>query len=938
MTSFLEEKIRHIFNHHKDEIENISIIIPNRRAGIYIQKYLSKCFKTAFFSPEILTIQDWVNLNTKERILSNTELLFILFEVHQELEGTSSQDFETFMQWGKTILADFDDIDKYLLDSEEVFLNLSSIKQLESWDLSKEEMSDEQLKFQLIWEKLPNYYKNLSEKLAKDNSTYSGKAYKLFYSRLEKISLKKHTYFLGFNAVSKVEKEIMKKMMDMKIATVIFDIDQYYFSNSDHEAGYFYRQITKEWDVKPETTNHFNQIPKKFEIIETTQQVGQAKIAGAIVENLLASGEKSKDIAVVLADETLLIPLSRSLPSSIETANITMGWPLKFSLLKGFLDIVFDMQFNFERFKSDGLYHKTLLNLIQHPFAQDLLEDKDIKPKLQEKLAESNSIFVDLHYLEDISSHFSKLEMVLKPWGKDNSMRIDVFDQLTKLFYHCFKKDSKREMDLEIIYQFNQGLKKFKNVLLQHDVDLSMRSFKMLFFQFWQNESLSFYGNPIDGLQLMGILETRTLDFKNVIIVGMNEGNLPKPTLTTSFIPRDLRLHLNLPTEEDRQAIYAHHFYRLLHRSTSIYMTYNSAAENLGNHEKSRYISQLENELDRTIHQFKSYTYLAEDEKAEISDTCYTSTAEVQDRLDTLLKVGLSPSAINKFITCPLDFYYRYILKFKEKDEVEENIESSTLGTKIHTVLQKIIEDNFKDGDEYHPLEIAVLQKENNIKSIENRLISAYLEKDGGKKFNLSDLKYGQNKLSFDVSRKFIGSFLNKQISELKSATDVVRPQFLEEKIHTEFDCKIKGEKKTIRIGGTADRIDKIGGHYRILDYKSGNSDQSKLKLSSNTKSEDWMYDLMRDPTKRNARQLLMYGLMFRSRFPDKTPFSAGIISMIKISDWIHQLKLNGEEFISDELLELFKEALIELIAEMYSEDFEFKHNPDSKYCQHCGK
>jgi ATP-dependent helicase/nuclease subunit B len=486
---------------------------------------------------------------------------------------------------------------------------------------------------------------------------------------------------------------------------------------------------------------------------------------------------------------------------------------------------------------------------------------------------------------------------------------------------------------MEMLLQFSKGVEKFEKIILTYDVELSLKGFKQLFFQFWQNETVSFLGNPIDGLQVMGILETRALDFENLIILGMNEGNLPKSNFAQSFIPRDLRLfEKQLPTEEDRQAIFAHHFYRLLHRASNVFMTYNSNAEGLGSGEKSRFIIQLENELDRSVgHSLDSFTYAGKDVSAHTSETVYHSTKEVQERLDALLDRGLSPSALNKLVNCPLDFYYRYVLRFDEKSDIEESIESSTFGTKIHQVLQDIIEDNFKDGDSFKALSIDILEKER--KKIRERLEKVYLEDENSKNFSKSDLKYGQNKLSFDVSVRFIDAFLIEQIKELKNTTDSIIPIDLEKEIMAEIPFR----SGKIKIKGNADRIDKVGGIYRILDYKSGKCDDKKVELPKGIWGEGKWESFMRDPKKSYARQLLMYALMFRQSFPDSKPFLAGIISMVNIRSWIQSVRsVEIDELLEDKVLDRFQEEVVSLIEEMYDSNFEFKHDIESKYCQHC--
>ena len=515
-------------------------------------------------------------------------------------------------------------------------------------------------------------------------------------------------------------------------------------------------------------------------------------------------------------------------------------------------------------------------------------------------------------------------------WSNPLKDGFDAFNTLVQALYEALTEVKNSDVDLEIIYHFSKGYKKFEQIAAVYPRALNLKSFKKLFYQFWQEESLSFLGNPIDGLQIMGILETRALDFDNLIILGMNEGNLPQTNVINSMIPRDLKLFHDLPIEDDRQAIFAHHFYRLIQRSKTIYMTYNSSSDGMGSNEKSRFIIQLENELDKKYgHTLAQYTYSTNDKAADLNTTSYPSNAIVRAKLDEKLKFGLSPSALNKLITCPLDFYYRYILDMRENKVVEENIESSTFGTKIHEVIEKIMRDNF--FDKKIQLDAAVLANEK--KNIPTYLKTAYLEN-----FTEGDLKFGQNKLSFDVSIKFINEFVDQQIKEIKASKSPIFIKDLERNISATYEWNINGEKKTIVLSGNADRIDQIGSIYRIIDYKSGKCDKSKIGIDNKILNAGEMEKFLQNPKKGYGRQLLMYALMFRQTYPEINAFSVGIVSMINISDWVQYPQFTKDKIplITNELLDSFEEELHYLIEELYSDEFQFVHNANADYCEHC--
>jgi hypothetical protein len=942
MDTFLGEVCQKIYDNHKDELDEIAIIIPNRRASVYIHKHLSDYFNTPFFAPKITTINEWVDENTAEEIISQTELLFLLFDIYVEVDKEEAEDFDSFLKWGKIILSDFDEIDRYNVSPKEIFRDLRNIKDIDNWSFDlitpsshglkkPDHLSDGQKKYADLWDRLPIYYEKLNQKLDAIQTTYQGRAYQDFAKRthLSNPSAYKHYYFIGFNALSRAEEQIFENLTRQKIATVYFDVDKHYINNFEHEAGHFYRKLNKKNRFNNDVGHEINKSKKSFEIIETAQQVAQAKIAGNIIKDL--TPEQLNNTAIVLADETLLIPLSKSLPLDIKKANITMGYPIKYSHLKSLFDLVFDFQHNFKKFNSDQLYHKTLLRFIDHPFIQVIIKRKNVIADFEKGLIKANKVFINHKELTEVFPELKEITNLLSVWHDKTEIGFRAIEEFIQVLYTHFKEDGTNDLELEILYHFSKGISKFKVIWEKHPHALNLKSFKKLFEQFWQNESLSFLGNPIEGLQIMGILETRTLDFENLIILSMNEGNLPKSNFTNSLIPRELKLHHHLPIEQDRDAIFAHHFYRLIHRAKNIYITYNSSSKGLTSGEKSRFITQIENEL-QDKHDIKSYTYSSNDVTSDITETNYSVNDKVTKKLDDLFAKGLSPSALNTFISCPLDFYYKYILGLREGKEVEENIEASTFGTMIHNVLERVYKDSFLTPSKAVTIDVLTAEKKN---------LELYLEEEYLKEFTKTDMKYGQNRLSFDVSVNLLNSFIDEQIKELKVINFPIFIKELEEAIEANFEWNINGIDKSIKIKGNADRIEQFGSEYRIIDYKSGKCDASKVSLSKPTRNNPDinLSNITYSDTKGYARQLLMYAIMFQQQFPQRTNFSAGIISMINIKEWVQNVKITGDknEILTDEILDLFKEEIKGVIESMYDPAFIYTHNDKAKYCEYCG-
>lgn len=936
MKPFLKRLADHLLSNHIGALDKILVVIPNKRAAVYLQKHLSEKAGKAFFPPKITTMNEWVDAHTEERILSQTELLFLFYKVYISYDREKAESFDEFLKWAKIILGDFDEIDRYLIEPKSIFKDLKDIKDIDNWSFSDDEpLTDGQQHFLNLWEKLPHYYRLLNQTLKDKKATYQGKAYQNFSKQcqLKAPGDYQHYYFAGFNALSKAEENMVDGLMRQKIATVFWDVDEHYINNKDHEAGHFYRKIRQLWDIKDTVPNHINKTAKKIRIVETAQQVAQAKFAGNILKNLPL--ESLSKTAIVLADESLLIPLSRSLPAELERANITMGYPIKYSHLKSLIDIVFDCQQNAIKFNTDKIYYKTVLHFLDHPFIQQLIANNKIIEAFENDIISKNRIYISVSLLTDTFPVLKNVMAIFTPWKNQTNIGLASIKQLIQTLYNSFKtQEDKHPVELEIMYHFSKGIQKFDNIYAHFKYELNVKSFKNLLYQFWQGESLSFLGNPTEGVQIMGILETRTLDFENLIVLGMNEGNLPKHNFSNSLLMRELKLFHRLPVEEDRDAIFSHHFYRLLHQAKNIYLTYNSHSDGLVSGEKSRFITQLENELDRHIgHDIKNYTYVASDSGAETKETIYKTNTAVEKKLDALFQRGLSPSALNTFLRCPLDFFYTYILNLREENEVEEAIEASTFGTMIHAVLERIFKEPFLDKKA--KVDIETLEHE-------KKKLKSYLEAEYLSVFSKSDLKYGQNKLSFEVSLTFLKKTIDEQIKELKKTDAPLYILGLEEDLETSFEWKINGVQKTIKIKGQADRIDQFGSNYRIIDYKSGKCDSKKVTFPASVlKNKSFESDFNGKNTMRSyGIQLLMYATMFKDQHPKKQPFTAGIVSMININQWLQNVTFTGkdQQEVTHEILDIFKDELKETITQMYDPNFEYKHNPKSEYCEYCGR
>ncbi len=938
MKPFLQDIAEYILAKPGSDLEKLSLILPNKRACTYLRKHISTLLDKPAFSPEFLTMDQWGEQNTSEEIPDQISLLFLLYQTYVEVKGPGAEPFANFTKWGGMMLNDFDEIDKYLVDPKVIFSDLRNIMEIENWSFgTEEELSDQQQIFMDFWNELPKYYTAFEKRLGQSSKIYRGKAYRNLARRIESFTTERFYYFIGFNHLSRAEESIVLSLTKDKKAEFLPDADTFFLENAEHEAGHFLRNIhEKVW--KPDKLgDFFRTIPKNFRQIETTGQIAQTKVAGTVIEQFFRDDPKMEKTALVLADETLFVPMLGSLPNCLVEANITMGYPLRYSPMQRMIESVFRIQDELAKNSGNRIHHSAILNFLDHPF---IPKDDQFVENLKhfgKLLAEKNKVYVHVKEIFEKFESFSVISEVFTLWKSPVTDGVDAFNQLI----HFIESSVTRTSDpanYEILMHFRDCVLRFQRISTGFQFPVEFKTFKQLFSLSWQYESLSFPGNPLEGLQVMGLLETRAIDFDRIVIVGANEGILPPSGNIQSFIPWDLRKKSGLPTVETKQAEFAYYFYRLISRAREVVFTYNSFADGWISGEKSRYLLQLPREIPEDAgHTFSQVVYVPPATATRTESTSYLINPLILSELDNhLVNKGLSPSGFNKLITCPLDFYYTYVLKIKEASSVEENFESSTFGSKIHKVLEELFKPYLETKS---PLDAQTLTKKK--QDIHQLLFDAYTTKeedDYASVFDKTELETGYNKLAFDMSLNYIRQFIDRQIEEIKSSQYPIYIVELEKELKMTVKWNFDGEVKEFTLNGKVDRIDKIGEHYRIIDYKSGACSEEKVQLPQNISNPDVMAKFIHDPDKGYARQLLFYSFLFQNQPEQYKSFSAGIISLVKMKDWMQpvHVKNAGTAKLDSTVLNLFAEELENSVAEIYSEGYTFRHNPESKYCENC--
>ena len=923
------------------DLQHLTIVLPSERAKKYIAASLFRKFQRPILAPEMITIDRWVRDLSDKTVIDKTRALVRLFSVQLEnLTNDKDASFDEFLSWGMTLLSDFDELDRYLLSSEQVFKNLSDIKEIENWSFDSETLSEGQKRFMEFWDRLPDYYRRLNEQLDKENVCYMGKAYRFVAENIDVIFRKdkeRHFIFAGFNALSKAEISIMKQLQQMGRGHILINADKYYLENDSHEAGRFMRQLMKELVINklPYVEDEISSGTKQLRVIECAQHTGQVKAAATILDGLTKA--EIDETMVLLADESLIAPLLRNLPKKIGQANITLGLPLRNTSLRTWVDLLFGIQENKSRFSTEAIYIHDLQKLWNHPFLTALLS-KEEKSKIAEvefRLIKNNSIFQNLKSIEIGTVPDELLALLSVNWKDDWKLAMQQIRKINDTLYqHLAKTDA---FEKAIIQGFDHALQDFENIIDEGIPAMSLKSFKHLFQQHWNTKSIAYHGNPLDGLQIMGLLETRLLDFKKIIVLGLNEGKMPPTNPIQTMIPMDLRSYFQLPTPRDKQGLFAHHFYRLLHACEDMWVTYTSAQESIGSNEASRYLIQLELELSRMNPNFKMERqfYSIPNETSETESVQEVQkTPEVIQRLDELFEAPISASALNKYMKCPLDFYYRHVLEFGEEDTIEEEVESSTLGTFIHNVLEKL----YMPFARHNKDKTLKASPPPNITSFDiDKMLKEYesmIEKEFYAHFNKDKSAYatGKNLLSFKMAIELMERILKQEKKFLSQQTEPVFIEYLEAELHADLEIQLAGSPKTIHFKGFVDRIDSIGGKIRIIDYKSGKVKTDDVQMKD-VKSDD---ELIKHFGKtKHALQLSLYNYLYLKNF-GVLPYQAGIYSLINISEGIFPFE--GKNKTNEELLELFERFIEQVVNEIYAVDKPFVHQQAGmkNWCLYC--
>ena len=913
--------------------KSLTVILPSERAKRYLLNALFKANDGPLISPNIFTIDQWVVALSNKTILHQTSILLSLYQVYETTLQENALSFEDYLTWGPILLSDFDDVDRYLVDHQQLYQNLASIKALESWQIDEEGYSASQQKFMQFWELIPQLHAGLQEKNKAQNACSKAQAYRQIAENPAQYLDKDMFYiFAGFNALSAAEQRIIKYLIDQKQAEFILDADAYYLENKYHEAGHFQRRNLQFFGLNnPKSlTKRLQTEAYDIKVIECAQHIGQVKVlATELIENPVADWS---EVLVLLADEALVHAAIRNIPKIVGQANITLGLPLDQTPIRTWIDLCFQLQENQLKFKTKALYHKDFQRFCHHAFVSLAFDQPQLKQlaAAEKQTIKYNRVFQRVDQLKldqqvlDILTHLST------NWGTDWKLALLQLRKLNSLLLQLIPEGN--DFERTAILSFEQACRQFDQLTNDSLPKMALSSFKKLFYQHWTRANLAYLGSPTTGLQLTGLLETRLLDFERVYVLGMNEGKLPPTNPIQSIIPMDLRSAFGMPNNRDKQGLFAQHFYRLLHHARSFVFTYTSTSEVLGSHERSRYLLQLQMEwLQQNPNvTWKEYFYQIPSTSRHQEHTLIPKTSDIQARIKAYLAGNVSASALRKYVTCPLDFYYRYVVEFGEEDEVEEDIATSTFGSLIHSCLEELYTPyahRDKEGKLVTPAPGPI--KERHIAKMLTDFPEV-LRKYFMKYFDNNEALFqrGKNLLSFEMALDLTKQMLLKELAYVKGLKEPLVIEQLEAKFELNYSVQLSQETIPIHFVGYIDRIDRIGAnHYRVIDYKSGKVKDTDVKMSQ---KED-AYTNITKP--KHALQLCLYSLFFKESY-GHLPAEARIESLINRDDEF-ALSLDKNTDLTPVPV-LFDAGLQILIENMLNKALPFEHDQAATYCQFC--
>lgn len=940
-SGFIAEVARALYDKYGECVSSMCVLFPSKRARLFFTDAISHLTDRPLWQPEFSSIdqimEDISGLKGCDRIRLVTELYSVYSQYHKE-------NFDSFYFWGETLLSDFDSVDKYLIDADMLFANVADLKALEA-DLSylgpdqaamiarfwrsfsqTGGTSDEQKKFMEIWRTLGPIYHSFRRRLTDMGISYTGMAHRKAAEFIKAdgvpVPERRRQYVIaGFNALTECEKQLFDYLSKNHDVEFFWDYDRYYTEDPQQEAGLFLRDNMARF---PQTTplpisdSSFSG-PKDITVVEAPSDSMQCKYAGQFVRQTAEAhgGKVGKETAIVLTDENLLLPVLYAIPKEVDNINITMGYPLRNSLEYTFVERLLELQSRKrDRRGQAAFHHSDVSGLLVHPFMVKACGEEALS-KNRDIIA-GQRIYIEAGYFPD-----GFMRRVFRPVSGWRDTASYISGLLSEVTLPAEDDTAAGRRSREFASVMADNIARLCNSLDQCSIEISDRVFASLLRRMLQSLSIPYEGEPLAGLQIMGILETRNLDFENVVILSVNDDTFPGNRTSPSFIPHNLRFAYGLPTPAHHEGVFAYYFYRLLQRARNIHIVYCSRSDEKSTGEQSRYIYQLEYESGHTITR-KTISVDANLPQAE--PTVIEKDGSVMERLMEFTGQGkrkLSPTAFYNYIECPLKFYFRSVAGLKVQDEVAEDVDSPMFGTILHRAME-ILYAPFvaRPFAECH----GTTDKGRVEEAVKQAINEKYLRDS-----KATDEDYSGNLL---LVKEIVAKYINKCLLPYDRANDGFAVLALEEELGCGFDIESAGRRLAVNFTGKADRIDSLdNGLLRVVDYKTGSSHVEFGGVEA----------LFCPQTSKNVSgavlQTLLYSMMLaRQRGRDVRPALYYVRKMNSegFSPSLQDKSLGCEVGRYSDYAQEFERHLGDTLARIFDPAIPFTQCEDRKICSYC--
>ncbi len=832
MKTFLEEVAADLYARYGDALSERAVLFPSRRARLFFVDALTRIARRPMWQPQWLTIDE---LMTEISGLHTGDRLRLVTELYKVYSGYHDEPFDKFYFWGDMLLADFDTIDKYRIDAAQLFRNIEEIKEIEAdisyltprqlqilkfWSAlgAEADLSAEKRRFLAIWRTLGPIYKAYRQRLTELGIAYGGMVQRAAAERLAgggfAFDTPRRFVVAGFNALSTCEQQLFRFLQQTAETDFYWDYDDYYRSRPEQEAGMFVRSNLAAFPpAGPVSHDRMTAVRKSLTTVAAASNALQCKYVASILRELAQQqGPLGKETAVVLTDENLLMPLLYALPADLCKVNVTMGYPLRQTPAYTFVERLIELQAHGRRTAGGyAFYHADVTGLLAHPYIAEC--DEPTILDLHETIVRERRITVDAAWL----GRLPLLETVFRPvasWRELSDWLLTVVETVARRPYEG--EDAPRR--LEFLAATATELRKLRNSLDGCDIDPKPEVYASLLRRHLQTVRIPFEGEPLEGIQVMGILETRNLDFRNVVILSMTDDNFPGNRMTqASFVPYSLRAAYELPTPEHHEGVYAYYFYRLIQRAERVWMLYCARADEKSTGEPSRYIRQLDYESGLPLRRIEVGVdvNLVRPEPISVpKDARILRQLERYVDPDPERGAALSPTALYRYVACPLRFYFHSIARLKTDDELAEEVDAPMFGTILHEAARRLYEEL---KGEAHPAQtIEALRRSGRVRAaVEASIAENYLRDP-----KATEADYTGNLL---LVRNIVTRYLQGGVMRYDAAHDDFAVVDCEHEVNCRFPFEANGRRMELNLAGIADRIDRLDdGRLRVVDYKSG--------------------------------------------------------------------------------------------------------------------